>query len=145
MHRDTVWVPFNFCQAAPLVWKRSPKAKTKVFRGFKDRGDGVQKVCPPNQMERSQEEDIRELIRILHLALSVKRREYAGEAEMQGNQLKITKLYPDTDAPFLLEDLLFNLIFLNSDKSDIESIHNSYSVKITETEPKRFLFGTKNL
>lgn len=96
-------------------------------------------------MDRATEEDIKELIRILHFALSVKRKEYAGEAVMEGDAIKITKLYPDTDAPFLLEDLLFNLILIHAEKSEIESIHNSYSVKITETEPGKFLFGTKAL
>lgn len=96
-------------------------------------------------MDRATEEDIKELIRILHFALSMKRKEYAGQAEVTENHLKITKLTPDTEAPFLLEDLLFNLIALHAEKSEIESIHNSYSVKITETEPGKFLFGTKNL
>ena len=96
-------------------------------------------------MDRGSEEDIKELCRILHLALSIKRKEYAGEAKVEDGKFEVTKLHPDTERQALITELLFSLITLHSEKSDIESIHNSYSVKIMETEPGRFVFGTKNL
>lgn len=97
-------------------------------------------------MDRAAEEDLRELIRILHFGLSVRRKEYSGLLKIEDKKLVFERL--DPDIPFkdnYLLDLLFNLIVLNSDKSEIETVLNSYSVKITEYEPGRFLFGTKNL
>ena len=119
--------------------------RARAFQFFPTRAFRSGKKSNALEMERSAEEDIRELARILHFALSIKRKEYAGEAKVEDGKFEVTKLHPDTERKELITELLYNLVMLHADKSDIESIHNSYSVKIVETEPGHFVFGARAL